>query len=83
MSVRSQTTMYVRSQTTMNVIRLLLDSKLQWGPYISKTTTKATSALYAIKLIKIILPKLNYKHMLLQICSQSFLIILKSGICQR
>ena len=36
----------------MNVLGIIFDSKLQWGPQITSTLTKANKALYAISLIK-------------------------------
>ena len=36
----------------MNVLGIIFDSKLQWGPQKTSTLTKANKALYAISLIK-------------------------------
>ena len=43
---------WVQSKTTMNVLGVIFDSKLQWGPQVSQAVTKANRALYAIKLIR-------------------------------
>ena len=42
----------IESKNTMNVLGLLFDSKLQWGPHVAKILQKADRALNAIKLIK-------------------------------
>ena len=42
----------VTSGTTINVLGVLFDCKLHWGPHIEKTLQKADKALNAIKLIK-------------------------------
>ena len=42
----------LKSQTNMNVLGVIFDSKLQWNDHIAHTIKKANSALHCIKLIK-------------------------------
>ena len=42
----------ITSKSTINVLGVLFDSKLQWSEHVSKTILKANKALFAIKLIK-------------------------------
>ena len=51
----------VRTRTEINVLGVLFDSKLKWGPQVQRTLQKAHKALNAIRLIRIrnytIIPK--------------------------
>lgn len=42
----------VTSKSKMNVLGLTFDSRLQWGPQISRTIKSANSSLQAIRIIK-------------------------------
>jgi hypothetical protein len=42
----------VKSKKSMNVLRIIFYSKLQWSPQVANTIKKSKSALYAICLIK-------------------------------
>ena len=42
----------VKSDTSMNVLGVCLDSKLTWSKHVANSISKANQALYAIKLIK-------------------------------
>ena len=42
----------IKSSKTMNVLGVLFDSKLTWGPQVAHTIAKANRALYAIRMIK-------------------------------
>ena len=42
----------LKSQTNMNVLGVIFDSKLQWNDHIAHTIKKSNSALHCIKLIK-------------------------------
>ena len=42
----------IRMQSTINVLGVLFDAKLQWIQHVALTITKANRALNAIKLIK-------------------------------
>ena len=50
----------ITSKTTMGVLGVLFDSKLQWVQHIAMAIKKANNALSAIKLIKNTLTKRNY-----------------------
>ena len=56
----------------MNVLGVLFDSKMQWGPHIKKTLQKAEKALNAIKIIK----KYFDVSELLQIVTSNFFSVL-------
>ena len=51
----------ITSKTTMGVLGVLFDSKLQWVQHIAMAIKKANNALSAIKLIKNTLTKRNYQ----------------------
>ena len=42
----------INTKPTINVLGVIFDSKLQWGPQVTATITKASRALNAIRLIK-------------------------------
>ena len=42
----------ITSSKTMNVLGILFDSKLSWGPQVSQSIVKANRALHAIRIIK-------------------------------
>ena len=42
----------VKSKKVINVLGILFDSKLQWGPHVEKTIQKAEKALNAIRLLR-------------------------------
>ena len=42
----------IKSSKTMNVLGVLFDSRLTWGPQVAHTIAKANRALYAIRMIK-------------------------------
>ena len=62
----------VTTKTSMNVLGIIFDSKLHWGPQVSAAITKASRALNAICLIR------NYLNSseLLQLITSNFYLIL-------
>jgi hypothetical protein len=42
----------IRSIKTTNVLGVLFDSKLSWGPYVTHTIAQGNRAVYAIRIIK-------------------------------
>jgi hypothetical protein len=52
------------SKNVINVLSVTFDSKLQWSEHISKTISKATSTLNAIKLVRIFFNTLELTNLL-------------------
>ena len=42
----------IKSKKEINVLGIIFDSKLQWGPQVANAITKSTRALNAISLIR-------------------------------
>ena len=63
---------FLISQSTINVLGVIFDSKLQWAPQVSHCVTKSLNALNAIKLIK----RFFKRDELLQLVTSNFYSIL-------
>ena len=62
----------LKSKTSMNVLGVIFDSKLQWNDHIAHTIKKSNSALHCIKLIK---NYFNVRELHLIITSNFYLVL--------
>ena len=51
---------FIISQTTMNVLGVIFDTKLQWAPQVADCVSRSLNALNVIKLIKKFIKNENY-----------------------